>query len=187
MNTSIKALFISSVIGFSTFSPVMADDTSGNVMPYPQGMMGYGMGPGMMNSYTPGAGMSQGYGMGYGMGSGMMQSYGMGSGIGPGMGYHMNMRFSDSQIKQFNKISSSAMKTQSGNMRAIWKERQELGKLLAAETPDKKAISNAYDKLSQARKKALMERIEMQHKMQNVLTKEQKEQMQEYRQNMMGN
>ncbi|MDG4811765.1 Spy/CpxP family protein refolding chaperone [Hydrogenovibrio sp. 3SP14C1] len=182
MNTSVKALFISSIIGFSTLSPVMADDTSGNVMPYPQGMMGYGMGPGMMNSYNPNA-MSQGHGMGYGM----MQSYGMGPGIGSGMGYHMNMRFSDSQIKQFNKISSNAMKTQSRDMRAIWKERQELGKLLAAETPDKKAISNAYDKLSQARKKVLMERIEMQHKMQNVLTKEQKEQMHEYRQNMMGN
>jgi hypothetical protein len=58
---------------------------------------GYGMGPGMMGGYGPGygagpgsmhgygPGYGPGYGMGYGMGPGMMGGYGPGYGMGPGM------------------------------------------------------------------------------------------------------
>jgi len=45
----------------------------------------YGMGPGMMGGYGMGPWMMGGYGMGYGMGPGMMGGYGMGYGMGPGM------------------------------------------------------------------------------------------------------
>ena len=46
---------------------------------------GYGMGPGMMGSYGPGYRYGRGYGPGYGMGPGMMGGYGPGYGMGPGM------------------------------------------------------------------------------------------------------
>jgi Spy/CpxP family protein refolding chaperone len=51
---------------------------------------GYGMGPGMMGGYGPGSQYGRGYGPGYGMGPGMMGGYGMGPwmmrGYGPGYG-----------------------------------------------------------------------------------------------------
>ena len=102
MNSRTKAATAAMLAALTLGSaPVAADQPAGSF----QLAQGYGMGPGMMGGYGPGAGSDEqreygpgygrrggsrgnsgrGYGPGYGMGPGMMGGYGPGYGMGPGM------------------------------------------------------------------------------------------------------
>ncbi|WP_373019612.1 Spy/CpxP family protein refolding chaperone, partial [Thiomicrorhabdus sp.] len=136
-----------------------------------------GYGPGMMGGY--GMGMMGGYGPGMmgGYGPGMMGGYGMGmmGGYGPGMmgGYGMGINLSDDQINKMQKIQSEFMKDMFSTMNTMWKARNEMWKAMRSQ--DKKAAGKAIDDMSSAMKEMFMQRMDIQEKMQNLLTKEQKE------------
>jgi Spy/CpxP family protein refolding chaperone len=67
-------------VGLAALAAPSFADSSTDYPPMMRGYgPGYGMGPGMMGGY------GQGYGPGYGMGPGMMGGYGPGYGMGPGM------------------------------------------------------------------------------------------------------
>ena len=77
--------------GLVAFAAPSFADSSEDYPPMMRGYgPGYGMGPGMMGGYGPGSQYGRGYGPGYGMGPGMMGGYGMGPwmmrGYGPGYG-----------------------------------------------------------------------------------------------------
>ncbi|HSO06177.1 MAG TPA: Spy/CpxP family protein refolding chaperone [Pelomicrobium sp.] len=161
---------------------VMADPPQGG---------GYGMGPGMMGGYGPGArsdaddrpqgGYGPGYGMGPGMmGGGMMGGYGMG--LGMGMGYGMLSHFNLTQ-DQWNKIEQVQEETRKKNWDLMGKmqdESYELRKLLSAPQRDRKAISAQYRKLSDLRQQRFEIAMDAREKIEGVLTKEQREQLQRY-------
>ena len=119
---------------------------------------GYGMGPGMMGGYGPGYGMGPGmmggYGPGYGMGPGMMGGYGPGYGMGPGMtggcsGYGRGNNALNLSDAQRQKIQ----KIQEGAARSQWEIMNKMHE----------AISQGWE--------------EAQKKIDAVLTKEQREQL----------
>ncbi len=169
---------------------------------YGPGMMGgYGpgghMGPGMMGGYGYGPGQrgdddrrQGGYGPGYGMGPGMMGGMmgpgmmgGYGMGLGMGMGYGMLSQFNLTE-DQWNKIEQIQEETRKKNwdlMGKMQEESYELRKLLSAPQRDRQAISAQYRKLSELRQQRFEQAMDAREKIEGVLTKEQREQLQRYR------
>ncbi|WP_319557978.1 Spy/CpxP family protein refolding chaperone [Thiomicrorhabdus sp.] len=155
---------------------------------------GYGPGPGMMGGYGPGMGggygsgqgMRQGYG--YGPGPGMMRGTGPGAQAGFGRGMmgaygSLNLNLSQSQIEKMQKIRSDASGKMTPIMKDMWKARNEVWQ--ATQSGDEKAIAKAYDDMTAVRKQAFMERAKVHQEMQNVLTKEQKQQLRNAYEDMM--
>lgn len=135
----------------------------------PMGMMGGGMGPGMGMMNMMGGGMG-----GFGPGAGMMMGSGM---MGGGMGPMAMLDLSDAQTAQLKKIQTESKQKQRTLMRQMWEEQDKLSDLYDAEKRDPAAIGKAYGKLADLQRQALEARIEMENKMAEVLTKEQKAQM----------
>lgn len=132
----------------------------------------------MMNMM--GGGMS-----GFGPGSGMMMGPGM---MGGGMGPMAMLDLSDDQTARLNKIQTETKKKMRTLMRQMWEEQDKLSDLYDAEKRDPAAIGKAYGKLADLQRQALEARIEMENKMAEVLTKEQKAQMRRgFGRGMMGN
>ena len=208
MNTSMKTLLASSITAFalagtavsaSAAEPAMPDQqmmTQGQAqgsgapgaMPgYGMGMMRGGMGPGMgMMGDCPmgmmGGGMGPGMGM---MGGGMGPGMGM---MGGGMGPMAMLDLSDAQTAQLKKIQTESKQKQRTLMRQMWEEQDKMSDLYDAEKRDPAAIGKAYGKLADLQRQALEARIEMENKMAEVLTKEQKAQMRRgFGRGMMGN
>ena len=114
--------------------------------------MGYGMGPGMMGGYGPGYGMGPGMMGGYGMGPWMMGGYGRGYGMGPWMmgGYGYGYNALDLSDAQRQKIEKI--------QEEAWKSQWEV-------------MNKMHEAISQTW-------VDAQKKIDAVLTKKQREQLQ---------
>ena len=156
-------------------SPALAGDEDGSP-PYGRG---YGwMGPGMMGGYGHGYGMMGDYGSGYGMGSGMMGGYGMGP-------YAM-LDLSDDQRSKINKIHDAERKQHWAIMGKMMDVENKQRDLLAQSEPDPKKVGAAYAEMAKLRQQMLETHVQANNDMQKVLTKEQREQMQQWHRGMRG-
>lgn len=163
---------------------------------------GWGMGPGMMGGYGPGTG--GGYGPGYGMGPGMMGGYG-GYGMGPGMmgpgmmggygGYGMGpgmmwgygpgydaasgpaLNLSDEQRSKIAKVQEDTSRKQWALMTTMQQERGRLNELYYSDKRDDAVLSKTYKKLSDLRQQMFDNSLAARKQVDEVLTKEQREQL----------
>lgn len=151
---------------------------------------GYGMGPGMMRGgggYGPGMmGGYSGYGMGPGMmggyggyGMGMMGGYGMGSGM-MGYGPLARLDLSQEQRGKINKIIDTEQKQHWGIMGQMMEEQNKLRDLYSVDEPDPKKVGAEYGQIAKLRQQMLETHIQASNEMQQVLTKEQREQLREW-------
>lgn len=158
---------------------------------YGPGMMqgygrGYGYGPGMMQGYGYGPGMAwgQGYGGWGGYGPGMMGG-GASYGYGPGamQGYDIwrgaPLQLTDQQRQRLYAIHAKAAKERWPLLGQMQEQRFALARLLASDNPDKKAVDDAYNKLSQTGRQLLDLRIETRRATWSVLTAAQRKQLQQ--------
>jgi Spy/CpxP family protein refolding chaperone len=147
---------------------------------------GYGMGPGMMgggNGYGmgPGMGMMGGYGgMGMmGMGPGMM-GYGMGPGMMGGYGAMGMMDLSDEQRSKMNKTMDEERKQHWAIMGKMMEEQNKLRDLYAADKPDPKKVGAVYGEIAKLQQQMIETHVQATNQMQDVLTKEQREQFRQW-------
>ncbi len=169
-------------------TPVRAesDDKTG----YAWGMMGPGM---MMGGYGSGYGMGPGM-MGGGMMDMMMGGGMMGGGMGgmgmmgPGMmGGGMGMLdLSSEQRAKLRQIEDEQRKKNRDLYAKIEDESVKLRDLYDTDTPDARKIGAAYDKIFGLKRQAIVSGIEAQNKARAVLTKEQQEQLKQWRRGGMG-
>jgi len=162
-----------------------ADQATGGYGPY-------GMGPGMMwggGGYGPGYGMMGGYGP-YGMGPGMMGGYGMGPGMmggygmGPGMmGYGPlgSLDLSDEQRTKINKIIDAEHKQHWAIMGQMMEEQNKMRDLFSADEPDPKKVGAVYGRIAKLQQQMLETQIQASNQVQQVLTKEQRERLREWK------
>ena len=192
--------------GAATAWAADADEATGGNGPY------YGMGPGMMwgGGYGPGYGMMGGYGSygmvpgmmggygGYGMGPGMMGGYG-GYGMGPGMmwggGYGMGMmgygplgslNLTDEQRAKINKIYDAEQKQHWATMGQMMEQQNKLRDLYSVEEPDPKKVGAVYGQIAKLRQQMLESDVRASNQVQQVLTKEQREQLREWNRGQRG-
>jgi len=151
------------------------------------GMMGggYGMGPGMMGGgYGMGPGMmGGGYGYGMGAGMGMMGGgYGMGPGMmGGGYGYGMGMiNLSDEQRTKMNKTMDDERKQHWAIMGKMMEQQNKLRDLYAADKPDPKKVGAVYGEIAKLQQQMIETHLQATNQMQDVLTKEQREQIRQW-------
>ena len=157
----------------------------------------YGMGPGMMwggGGYGPG--MMGGYG-GYGMGPGMMGGYGGGYGMGPGMmgggygGYGMGpgmmgygalngLDLSDEQRSKIDKIFDAERKQHWAIMGQMMEEQSKLRDLYSIDEPDPKKVGAVYGQIAKMRQQMLETHVQASNQVQQVLTKEQRDQLRQW-------
>jgi Spy/CpxP family protein refolding chaperone len=129
------------------------------------------------------------YGPGYGwMGPGMMGGSGMGPGMmgGYGMGPYAMLNLSDDQRGKINKIHDAERKqhwTIMGKMMDVENKQRDL---LAQSEPDPKKVGAAYAEMAKLRQQMLETHVQASNDMQKVLTKEQREQLQQWRRGMHG-
>jgi Spy/CpxP family protein refolding chaperone len=147
------------------------------------GMMGMGPGMGMM-------GMGGGMGMGPGMmGGGMMGMMGGGMGMmGPGMGMgpFAMLNLTDEQRAKINKIQDDLQKKNWDTQGKIMEESTKLRDLYDVDTPDAKKISAVYERIFALKRQTIEASIDAHNKMRAVLTKEQQEQLKNWRRGGMG-
>jgi len=146
-------------------TPVLAEDVD-NPMPYGPGY-GYGMhgmGPGMMGGYDVGPGMMRGHGMG---------PYAM-------------LNLSDDQRSKINKIHDAERKQHWAIMGKMMDVENTQRDLLAQSEPDPKKVGAAYAELSKLRQQMLETHVQANNDMQKILTKEQREQLQQWNRGMRG-
>ena len=140
----------------------------------------YGMGPGMMGGYG-GYGMGPGMMGGYG-GMGMMGGgYGMGPGMMGGYGALNGLDLSDEQRTKIDKIFDAERKQHWSVMGKMMDEQNKLRDLYAQETPDPKKVGAVYGEIAKLRQQMLETHVQASNQMQQVLTKEQREQLQQWR------
>jgi len=168
---------------FAIFSigTASADDES-----YGWGMMhggygGMGMGGyGMMGGGYGGYGMMGGYG-GMGMGGyGMMGGYG---GMGM-MGYGGMIDLSQAQRDKMEKIQQGMRKSHFAMMESMIKEREKLAELYSQETPSPSKIGAVYGRIFAIQRQMIESGISAHNQMNKVLTKEQREQIQQWHRGM---
>lgn len=157
-------------------------------------MMGGMMGPGMMGGMGPGMGMMGGGGMmgpgmmmgpgGMGMGQGMMGGMGMGGGPGMGAGMFAMLDLTDDQRKQMAKIQEDVRKRHWNTMGKIMEEQARLSELYASEKPDAKQVGQAYGSIAKLQQEVLEGNLQAQNQMLDVLTKEQRDQLSQWRRGM---
>lgn len=167
---------------------------------------GYGMGPGMMGGYGPGAGGRGGYGPGYGMGPGMMGGggggYGPGYGMGPGMmgggtgpgmmgggmmgggmmgggmGGLWRLDLTDTQRQQVLKVQDELRRK---NWDLLGKQQDEQAKLrdayLGSGKRDRAAIVAAYKRIGELRVQRIENSLDAAEKIEGVLTQQQRDQL----------
>jgi Spy/CpxP family protein refolding chaperone len=152
---------------------------------YGPGMMGGGYGPGygrsMMYGYGPGfgPGMMGGYGPGYG--PGMMNGYGPGFGPGARGGVARNpLALSNDQRTKINAIQNQTRKSNWALMGQIQDQQAKIGELSEAPSPDNAAIEKAEKDISKLQQQMYQNAVDAHQKMDEVLTKEQKERLQGY-------
>ncbi|MGW8246611.1 MAG: Spy/CpxP family protein refolding chaperone [Acidiferrobacterales bacterium] len=143
------------------------------------GYGGYGMmGPGMMGGGYGGMGMG-GYGMmgGYG-------GYGM---MGPGMmGYGGMLNLSQAQRDKIEAIQQNMRKSHFAMMESMIKEREKLAELYNQEYPSPSKVGAVYGRIFAIQRQMIESSISAHNQMNKVLTKEQREQIQQWHRGMWG-
>ena len=131
---------------------------------------GYGMGPGMM-------------GGGYGMGPGMMWGGGYGGyGMGPGMmGYwaYGQLNLSDTQRENINKILDQERRGHWAIMGRMMDQQEKMRDLYEHEQPDPKAVGAVYAAIAKLRQQMIETHVAAQNRIDQLLTKEQREELQQ--------
>ena len=154
------------------------------------GNYGMGMGPGMMGGgmgMGPGMMMGGGMGMGPGMmgGSGMM---GMGAGMMGGgmmgMGPIGMLDLSADQRAKLNKLKDEHRRKDWEIAGKIMDEQARLRDLYDTDTLDAKKIGAVYGNIARLQQQAVEANVELYNRMQAVLTKEQREQLKQWRRGM---
>jgi Spy/CpxP family protein refolding chaperone len=144
------------------------------------GGYGYGMGPGMMGGEY---GMHRGYGRegGHGRGAyGMMGGMGMGYGM-MGVGPMYMLDLTDAQRNKIHEIQSDTRKVHFALMEKMADEHDKLWKIYGADTLDVNAAMKVYGRIFDLRKQMLRSSLQAAKRMEGVLTKEQREQMRNWR------
>ena len=154
---------------------------------YGMGMMrgyGPGYGMGMMNEgYRPGYGMgmmNDGYGPAYGMG--MMGGYGPGYGVmrghGPGfgpMGPFWVPNLTSDQIDQMQKIRDAWMEKMHPLIQEVIREREKIVDMYSSGNRDPAQFGKVFSQLADLQRQSIEARIDTQNQLEALLTKEQKE------------
>lgn len=167
----------------------------------PKDSYGPGMGPGMMgrgwgsgpSGECPGFGM-MGSGMGMmgggmgGMGPGMggMGMMGMGPGAGAGMHPFAMLDLTDDQRTKLGKIQDETRKRHWDLMGKVFDEQARLRDVYATERPDPKQVGQVYGNIAKLQQQMAEITTDAHNRMFDVLTKEQREQLQQWRRGMMG-
>jgi Spy/CpxP family protein refolding chaperone len=152
---------------------------------------GYYMGPGMMwgggqcpyGDCRMGPGGSGGYGpRGYGgMGPGMMGGYG---GMGPGMmgmgPLHM-LNLTDEQRDKIEKIQDAEQKKHLDVAGKMFDQQTKLRDLTQEDKPDPKKVGAAYSEIAKLRQQMLETHVQSFNQVQDILTKEQRDQLKQWR------
>ena len=165
----------------------MMDDNDMPMMSGGTGCGGYGMGPGMMGGHGMGPGMMGGCGMGpgmmggYGMGPGMMGGCGMSPGM-MGSGAIGRLDLTADQRTKMTKIQDDLRKQHWALMGKMMDEQAKLRDLYGEEKLDAKKIGAVSDSIHALRKQMMESRIEAVNRMREALTKEQREQLNKWRQ-----
>ena len=176
-----------------SFLAVMGIGTASAQDGYGYGMMGggYGMGGyGMMGGggygmMGPGM-MGGGYGMGGYGGMGMMGGgYGMG-GYGMMGGYGGMIDLSQAQRNKIENIQQGMRKSHFAMMEQIIAEREKLAGLYSSEKLDAKKIGAVYGRIFAIQRQMIESGIAAHNQMNNVLTKEQREQIRQWHRGMWG-
>ena len=151
------------------------------------GMMGGGMmdmmmggGPGGGMGMMGGGGMMGGMGMG-GPGMGMM-----GGGMMGGMGPVWMLDLSDEQRGKIEKIQDDARRKNWDTYGKIMDEQSKLRDLYSGETVDAKKVGAVYGGIAKLQQQVIEASVEAHNRIQAVLTKEQKEQLRQWRRGGMG-
>ena len=174
------------VIAADQNGSMMSDrDTSTYMQP---GQMGYGMGPsggmGMMGGGMMDMMMGGGPGMGM-MGGGMMGGMGMGPGGGMGMGM-MGMGpvsmldLSDEQRDKIDKIFDAERKQHWSVMGKMMDVQNKLRDLYKTDQPDPKKVGAVYGEIAKLHQQMIEAHVQASNQMQQVLTKEQREQLRQW-------
>jgi Spy/CpxP family protein refolding chaperone len=145
------------------------------------------MGPGMMGGYGPGYGMGPGmmggYGPGYGMGPGMMGGYGPGYGMGPGMmgwGNYRDLNLSADQKSKITQIRQEMRTKQWAVMGQMMDAQDKLQDLYDADKQDSATINKQYKAIDDLRRQMVDNAVDAHNRINNILTKEQREKSQEW-------
>jgi len=143
----------------------------------------WGMGPGMMGMGGYGSGMMGG-GYGQGMMGGMGGMGGMGMmGMG-GTGPMMMLNLTDDQQKKADAIYDELHKRHWDLMGKMSDESRKLRDLYRASPRDAKQIGAVYAKMFDYKRQVIESMIDAQNRQEALLTKEQKEQLQQWRGHM---
>jgi len=132
------------------------------------------MGPGMMG----------GYGTGYGMGSGMMGGYGSGYGMGPGMmglGNYRALNLSADQKSKIAPIHKETRAKQWATMGKMMDAQERLQELYDVDKQDAEAINKQYKVIEDLRRQMVDTSVEAHNRINSILTKEQREQLEKSR------
>ena len=144
----------------------------------------YGMGPGMMSG--AGYGMQPGAGGGYG--PWMMGRYGgsmpwMGAGMGPGMAGSYTMMpwappdLTSEQVQKIGQLQAESEARNRGLMQQGWEAQARLNELYTADKRDWNAIRTASRALFDLQRQQMDAVIDMQQKIDDLLTDSQRQQM----------
>lgn len=150
------------------------------------GGYGYDMGPGMMgNGFGMGPGMMGGFG--YGPGPGMMGGgYGMGPGMMGGFGPLAMLDLTDQQRTKIREIQTEHRKQQWEIAGKMLDEQAQLNEAYASDTPDPKQVGVIYGRIAKLQQQQAEAHVSAWNRMQSVLTKEQREQLAQWRRGFAG-
>ncbi|MEX2162989.1 MAG: Spy/CpxP family protein refolding chaperone [Sulfuricaulis sp.] len=145
---------------------------------------GYGPGPGMMGGghggMGPGMGMMGGM---MGMGQGMMGGHGGMGMMGPGMmglGPLGSLDLSDEQRTKINKISDTQQQQHWAIMGKMMEGQNKLRDLYAADKPDPKKVGAVYGEIGKLQQQMIESHVQATNQMQDILTKEQRDQLRQW-------
>lgn len=142
------------------------------------------MGGGMMDMMMGGMGGRGGTGMMNMMGGGTMGGMGM---MGrDGMGPFSRLDLSDEQRAKLRKIEDEQRKKTWGLMGKMMDGSAKLRELYDADAPDANKIGAVYDRVFDLKREAIVAGIEARNKARAALTKEQQDQIQQWRRGGMG-
>ena len=160
-------------LGINDFLEYLGEDSDTQIIGlYVEGMMGgQGMMGHMMKHMMGQQGMMGGPGM---MGSGMMGGHGLG--IGP----IWRLDLTDEQRRRVNKIQDGLRKKNWELQGKLLDENSKLRELNMADPRDPKAIGAVYGKIFDVKRQKIEASIEAANKAEQVLTKEQRQQLKQW-------